>query len=534
MKRRFSLTVVVAVVVGLLAPTATLAEGPARAKGFSKLVRMAKAMGGMDKILALEGERITAAGNRFEPEQAFRPGGEAIPVAGYQSVLTQAFGRRQSRNEWFLDILYPLLVQRDYTEIINGNDTAVIGVDTILNVPQAPMLSTRLGARTKHYLVTSPLALIHRAAANPDSVLFLGNEKIEGRPQKVISIPGWGQPIRVFIDSATKLPTQVETLEDDTIYGDAVWRVVFSDWQRFDGVLVPMRRIHYLQSRLINDVTLSAVDLLQRIDEDQFMVPEALKAELNPELFAWGVRSSQWFNRFLALGIPFDLDQTTPESVTIAEVAPGVFHVLGLTHNTMVVEMQDTLVVLEPPLYEQRTQAVLDAVQQRWPDKPIQYIVVSHFHNDHIGGVRGYGAIGATLVVGEGTKAHYEDIFAAPHTVAPDAFAESPRDVEIITVAPDAPFVISDGTRNIKLFDVANIHAIGMIVPYVEDAKLVFVSDLYNPEFLPTPIPPLFSFWSFDLLEGLENSGLDIELLAGAHGGIVTYERFVADVEASR
>jgi hypothetical protein len=73
-----------------------------------------------------------------------------------------------------------------------------------------------------------------------------------------------------------------------------------------------------------------------------------------------------------------------------------------------------------------------------------------------------------------------------------------------------------------------------MLVPYIEDVKMLFVSDLYSPELFAGTLPPLFSFWSQDLLDGLESLDIDIQQLAGAHGGITTYEHFVEQVLSSQ
>ena len=73
-----------------------------------------------------------------------------------------------------------------------------------------------------------------------------------------------------------------------------------------------------------------------------------------------------------------------------------------------------------------------------------------------------------------------------------------------------------------------------MLVPFIEDANLVFVSDLYNPDFFPQSIPQRFLSWSEDLLAELSESELDIDWMVGAHGGVSSYEQFVTQVESSR
>lgn len=509
------------------------AERESAKRGFHQIVRMAYAMGGLRKILALQGERITTEGQRLEPEQGLRPGGEAIQLARYQLTLTQAYAAHASRADWAIETAYPQTAQWRYSEIIQGEQGAVIGRDTFIAGPEAPMLSTRLAARSKDQLLASPLALIHRALNNPGAIQGRRSERDTNKRLAVIEIPGWDQPLRLYIDRVSKLPTQLETLEDDTIYGDALLRVEYANWQRVNGILIPMQRRYYLQDRLINEAHVTQAELLTELDREQFNIPEALRAPFDAELFAWGVRSSQWFGRFLPAGIPFDIDQSQPQPV-LEPIAEGIYRIPAALHNSMVVEMRDYLVVFEPPLYEQRTQAVLASIREQWPHKPIRYIIASHFHNDHIGGIRGYAAIGADLIVGAGTEDHYEQILNAAHTVYPDSLAKHPREVDIIGVDTDKPYIISDGKRRIALYDIPNSHALGMLMPYIEDAKLAFVSDLYNPDAFPVPLQPLFSFWAFDLADSLEKLGLDIQWLAGAHGGVVSYERFLADIAASR
>lgn len=504
-----------------------------QATGYSKIKRMAKSMGGFEKILALQGLEFMSKGSRFEPEQSDMPGGEFVHVVDYDYRLNYGLGKQLLRTEWINDVKYPFIEQRQFTEVINGKHGAVFGFDTVIAPAQAPMLSTRIGARVKQNLVSSPLALIHYASQHADQVKFLGIKEFNHRPHQVISLPGWDQPIRLFIDIDSKLPSKAETLEDDTIYGDANWEIVFSGWTRVNGIKVPSKLTHKLNGRTINSEVRDSINLTRTLNSELFTVPVELLAEFNLDQFAWGIRASQWFNRFLSIGIPFDLDQRTEASVQLVEVAPKVFHILGFTHNSMIIEMSDYLIVVEAPLYEDRTQAILSTIKQRWPAKPIKYVVVSHFHNDHIGGIRGYGDIGATLIVGEGTKDHYEAIFEAPHTVYPDAYAAHEGDVEIETVEAGKDLVLTDGTRNVRIFDVANRHAIGTLIPFVEDAKLVFVSDLYSPEFFPNAIPQLFLSWSIDLLAALQPNDRGIEWLVGGHGGVSSYDQFVTQVESS-
>ncbi len=504
------------------------------ASGYQKITKMADAMGGLNTILSLQGVEYIANGNKFEPEQSNKPGGQFMGVGNYNYKFTNVFGKQQSRTDFVNDLTFPFIQQFAFTEVINGEHGAVFGFDTVFAGPQAPMLSTRLGARVKQNLVSSPLALIHRANRYAAQVRFLGTEEYNGRRHQVVSIPGWDQIIKVYIDVKTKLPSKAETLEDDTVYGDTNWQVTFNDWHEFNGVKLPTKLKHEINGRTINNETRSSINLHANIDPSLFAIPAELIAEFNADQFAWGIRASQWFNRLVQFAIPFDIDQRTAAVSQIIEVAPKIFQAKSITHHSLIIEMKDFLIVTEAPLYEERSQVVISEIKQRWPNKPIKYLVVSHFHNDHIGGIRAYGEIGATIIVGSQTKDHYEAIFKAPHTVFPDAYQVNPVDVTIKTIEAGHDMILTDGTRNVRLFDVANRHAIGTVVPFVEDANLVFVSDLYSPQFFAQAIPQLFLGWSEDLLAALTVSPLDIQWIIGGHGGVSSYDDFVTQVQTSR
>ena len=105
--------------------------------------------------------------------------------------------------------------------------------------------------------------------------------------------------------------------------------------------------------------------------------------------------------------------------------------------------------------------------------------------------------------------------------------------MKIKTIKTDEDFVITDGIRKVRIFEVENRHSTGMLLAFVEDANLVFVSDLYNPEFFPMSVPQQFLSWSVDLLNALQQSPLDIHGIVGGHGGVSSYDEFVDQIDLS-
>src|SRR3989442_12591021 len=58
-----------------------------------------------------------------------------------------------------------------------------------------------------------------------------------------------------------------------------------------------------------------------------------------------------------------------------SSITDGVFYIRGGTHHSVAVEFRDHVVVVEGPLNEQRSLAVIAEVKKLIPNKPIRYLV---------------------------------------------------------------------------------------------------------------------------------------------------------------
>src|SRR5438132_13984830 len=116
------------------------------------------------------------------------------------------------------------------------------------------------------------------------------------------------------------------------------------------------------------------------------------------------------------------------------KVADGVFYLRGGTHHSVAVEFADHVVVVEGPLNEQRSLAVIAEVNKLIANKPIRYLVNTHHHFDHSGGLRTYVDEGAIIVTHEVNKEFYEKAFSAQRTLNPDRLAQSRKKAVIETV----------------------------------------------------------------------------------------------------
>ena len=85
-------------------------------------------------------------------------------------------------------------------------------------------------------------------------------------------------------------------------------------------------------------------------------------------------------------------------------LAPGVFHIAGGSHHSVAIDQADHIVVIEGPQSEARSLAVIAKVKETIPNKPIRFLVNSHVHFDHSGGLRTWVDEGATIVTHELNK----------------------------------------------------------------------------------------------------------------------------------
>ncbi len=206
-------------------------------------------------------------------------------------------------------------------------------------------------------------------------------------------------------------------------------------------------------------------------------------------------------------------------SVLTERVADGVYYLRGGTHHSVAIEFADHTVVIEAPQNEQRSLAVIAEVKKLIPNKPIRYLVNTHHHFDHSGGLRTYVGEGATIVTQDLNKDFYEKAFAAPRTMNPDRLAQAPKKAVIETVADKK--IMSDGSRTLELHLIKQSpHNDGILMAFLPKEKILVEVDVYTPPnpAAPAPAPAAVNPATVNLVTDVEQLKLDFETILPLHG----------------
>jgi glyoxylase-like metal-dependent hydrolase (beta-lactamase superfamily II) len=228
---------------------------------------------------------------------------------------------------------------------------------------------------------------------------------------------------------------------------------------------------------------------------------------------------------------------TFPVQVETQKLADGVYLLGGASHNSMAVEFKDVVAVFEAPLDEQRSLAVIEEVVKLVPNKPIRWLINSHQHFDHAGGLRAYVHIGATVVTHWKNYDFYNrDVLNySQRTIKPDMLSlwpptELAEGYYYETIREN--FIISDGMRNLNVHYVNPLaHVEGMLIAYLPKEKLLFEADLFDTN-QPRPQTPTRDQQSF--YDAVRKLGLDVAQIVPVHGRPVPWADFASAFKTGR
>jgi hypothetical protein len=297
----------------------------------------------------------------------------------------------------------------------------------------------------------------------------------------------------LFFDPKTSLLHRVVQVAPSS-FGDSVREQLFEDYKRVGNVLLPSRLRFRTTTAVVGPV--ENVYRYENVRNDATFAPSDFVA---PEGYA--KTDTSYRAQFAAK--PLAKDVWLLENVT--KTADQ------WSYNVLVVAFDEFVLLAEAPVSSATSERILEKVRELAPGKPVRYLVQSHHHNDHIGGIRAYIAEGTTIVTGATAKPLVEKLAVAPFFLDPDRLHREPRAPKIETVSE--PRTIRDANHEVVIYNIGpNPHANDMLIMHLPKEKLLWQADMINDGEYPENAA------TRDFKE--KTSKLEVEKIVGLHGRV--------------
>ena len=459
-------------------------------------------------------------------------------VVDYGAQWTREdYTRRQGK---FPTLGRPPMPEQHITTILSGNYAWDMRGDTPVPLTRMYLDGVPYTDLRKLEIVLTPHGFLKAALAASDATAItlpingasdFGLSQF-GRKATVVSFTMGKYKVNGTINDQN-LVELVDTWYPNPVYGDMDYEMRYTKYRDFGGIMFPgLVHVHQGDPRLNpahNYYELEITSVKANVPVATMPVPDVVKAAV-----------------------------AAPVKVESQKLADGVWLLGGGTHNSVLVEFNDFVAVVEAPQNEARSLAVIDEVNRLAPGKMIRYVINTHHHMDHAGGLRTYLSQGTTVVTHESNKEYYLDImfYPAPRELDPDRLAKyspmymiSRRPAPIDTVGGDTrgegKYVVTDGQRMMEIFHVQDIayelgdpsyrqgnHSEDMLMAYLPKEKILINADLYSPPD-PGAAPPAATLAMKTLYQNMRKLKLDVAQHVPIHGHPGSNDEFVKIVNAA-
>jgi len=462
-------------------------------------------MGGLDALRAINNISREMSGVRTDEGQGMRPiphrsdyyrNGEA-PVVNHPKVKHVHDLRGQRLSDSLDDVIFggqPLQIRNILTKDSAININYNLGTMEERQLPDAATVRVNLSMRY-------PEILLSMVWDRPETLRYLGESEYEGQKQAVITFAHQnGLQISLYFNARTGLLTKSEILSDNPVLGDTAEELVYDEWRPVGKLTLPFRYTTKVGGVMLEDLRASSITIDAKLDESLFVAPEGL-AKI----------------------------ERTPPARNVTELGKDVYLAPG-EYNSVFVVFNDYVLALEAGSDNQSSANLIARIKETAPGKPIRYLVSTHFHFDHIGGVRSFIAEGTTIVTTPDAKSVIERAALATHARRPDALSRNPRAPVIETMKGKRVF--DDGAHRVELYEFSNPHCAEMIIAWLPKEKILFEADMLDITY-----PGHIGKGGEDtaaLLEKIQELGLAAERIVPVHGQLGTMDDLRRAVEGNK
>jgi glyoxylase-like metal-dependent hydrolase (beta-lactamase superfamily II) len=355
-----------------------------------------------------------------------------------------------------------------------GATTPVPGTFFQQVTPQQADVSQPWNTSLEFYI--TPWGFLKGAAENNATV---SRRRVDGKNYNVVT---WSPAVKAPSGKAyvingyvndNNLVDRVETWLGDNIMGDMHIVANYTGWKDFGGVMAPSKIVQTRGGWPFFEVDVAAAKA-NPPDVAALVPPPAPAAGRGAP--AGGPPPAAAAGRGGQGGAPPAL------TVTSEKLGDGLYRLTTGpgSYDSLIVEFRDHIMMLEAGQSEARALAYIAEAKKLVPNKPIRYVMNTHPHADHTGGLPALVAEGATIVTQRNNEVFFERALNTPRTLLNDTLAKNPKKARVEAVAEKK--VYSDGTRIVEMYHVSPVpHSNGLMIAYIPKEKIVFQGDFSLP-----------------------------------------------------
>jgi glyoxylase-like metal-dependent hydrolase (beta-lactamase superfamily II) len=362
-----------------------------------------------------------------------------------------------------IDLSAPASRHTGVTNNIGAGGSTTITPGTFFQqvTPQQADASGPWAQSLEFYL--TPWGFLKGAEANNATAKKDGKYTVLSWSPAVKAPSGKAYTINGYVNGQNQIE-RVETWVGENIMGDMHIVATYSGWKDFGGAMAPAK-------------------IVQTRGGWPFFEVNVTSAKLNPpDLASIAPAPAPPAGRGGGPGGPGGPGGAPAMTVTTEKLGEGLYRLTTGpgSYDSLVVEFRDHVMMLEAGQSEARGLAYIAETKKLFPNKPIRYVMNTHPHSDHTGGLPALVAEGATIITQKNNEEFFDRALNTPRTLLNDTLAKSPKKAKVEAVGDKK--VYSDGTRTVEMYHIYPApHSNGLMVAYIPKEKILFQGDFSLP-----------------------------------------------------
>ncbi len=289
-------------------------------------------------------------------------------------------------------------------------------------------------------LMLSPIVLVNDIQENVNTLRYVGFDKVDN--SHILSyISSSNKQTSISIDDKKTNIIKSEVLNYDNIQGDFLTTHLYQNYSLIKGL--------YLPSKLT--------------------------------IKEWGTVKKELKYEYKNI---VNNEKTKCEYYTFTKIEDG-FYSLSLPtqeHRVFVINFENYLGIIESPIGIKYSKCLYDNIKQRFPNKELKYVFLTHHHPDHAGGVNYFLKKGLTVVSTELSINYFKELLNRKHTIQNNySFnIEEFGNFEMITSNGRREIKTKNNELQIYEFGIKSLHVDEFLIYYLPKQKSLIISDLWR------------------------------------------------------